>query len=254
MGQLVSVTNQSDADDVADVDVGEYCRHVESHLAQVNAGEIIRITGAGFELVRSWALEGIPLSIVCHAVSQKAERHRTGRSTRPLRIEFCTADVREVYRTWRRAVGIRSTDGAMEDEARAAAPAGDKRRASLGRHLQRAIDRLSQSASRLDLAPDIRDALDAVLQDVAAISEQSRGARGPARESIVSELAALDARMLATVRTGVGAAEIDRLSAEAAADLGAYRGRLAPDVWQRSVNLGVDRLLRGRLGLPTLEL
>ena len=60
MGQLVSVTHEPDADDVADVDVGEYCRHVESHLAQVNAGEIIRITGAGFELVRGWALEGIP--------------------------------------------------------------------------------------------------------------------------------------------------------------------------------------------------
>ena len=254
MGQLVAVTNERDAAEGADGNVGEYCRHVESHLAQVNAGEIIRITGAGFELVRGWALEGIPLSIVCHAVSRKAERHRAGRSTRPLRIEFCTADVREVYTAWRRAVGIRNTDGAIEEEAAAAAPAGDKRRASVGRHLQRAIDRLSQSASRLDLAPAIRDALDAVLQEVAAISERSRGARGPARGSIASELAALDARMLAAVRTAVGAAEIDRLSAEAAADLVAYRGRLAPDVWQRSVNLGIDRLLRDRLGLPTLEM
>lgn len=248
------MTHDTDADDVGNVDVGEYCRHVESHLAQVNAGEIIRITGAGFELVRGWALEGIPLSIVCHAVSQKAERHHAGRSTRPLRIEFCTADVREVYTAWRRAVGIRGMDGGIEDEAAGAAPAGDKRRASLGRHLQRAIDRLSQSASRLDLAPAIRDALDAILQDVAAISERSRGARGPARESIASELAALDAQMLAAVRTAVGVAEIDRLSAEAGADLVAYRGRLAPDVWERSVNLGVDRLLRDRLGLPTLEL
>jgi len=140
------VTDETVSGDVAEVDVGEYCRHVESHLAQVNAGEIIRITGAGFELVRSWALEGIPLSIVCHAVSQKAERHRAGRATRPLRVEFCTADVREVYTAWRRAVGIRGTDGVAGDEATGvAAQAEDKRRVSIGRHLQRAIDRLSQS-------------------------------------------------------------------------------------------------------------
>ncbi len=236
-----------------DVDVGEYCRHVESHLAQVNAGEIIRITGAGFELVRGWALEGIPLSIVCHAVSQKAERHRAGRSTRPLRIEFCTADVREVYTAWRRAVGIGSAPGAVDDETTRAAAAGDQRRVSLARHLQRAVDRLSLSASRLDLDPALRDALDAVLQEVAAIGERARGARGPARQAIAAELAALDARMLTAVRTAVGAEGVDRLSAEAAADLAAYRGRLAPDVWRRSVTLGADRLLRDRLGLPTLE-
>ena len=248
------MTDETVSGDVAEVDVGEYCRHVESHLAQVNAGEIIRITGAGFELVRSWALEGIPLSIVCHAVSQKAERHRAGRATRPLRIEFCTADVREVYTAWRRAVGIRGTDGVAGNEATGvAAQAEDKRRVSLGRHLQRAIDRLSQSASRLDLAPAMRDALDAVLQDVAAISERARGARGAARESIASELAALDARMLTGVRAAVGAAGLERLNAEAAADLAGYRGRLAPDEWQRSVALGVDRLLRDQLGLPTLE-
>lgn len=248
------MTDETVSGDVAEVDVGEYCRHVESHLAQVNAGEIIRIMGAGFELVRGWALEGIPLSIVCHAVSQKAERHRAGRATRPLRIEFCTADVHEVYGAWRRAVGIRGTDGVAEDEAAGgAAPAEDHRRVSLARHVQRAIDRLSQSASRLDLAPAMRDALDAVLQDVAAISERARGARGAARESIASELAALDARMLTGVRAAIGAAGLERLTDKAAADLAGYRGRLAPDVWQRSVALGVDRLLRDQLGLPTLE-
>ncbi len=248
------MTDETVPGERSDVDVGAYCRQVESHLAQVNAGEIIRITGAGFELVRGWALEGIPLSIVCHAVSQKAERHRAGRSTRPLRIEFCTADVREGYTAWKRAVGIRGTGGAEEHEGATTAPAEGTRRVSLGRQLQRAIDRLSHAASRLDFAPAMRDALDAVLQDVAAISARARGARGAARASIAAELTALDARMLAAVRAAVDVGELDRLSAEAAADLGAYRGRLAAEVWQRSVNLGVDRLLRDRFGLPTLEM
>jgi hypothetical protein len=246
------VTDESPTGTAAGLDVGEYCRQVEAHLARVNAGEIIRITGAGFELVRGWALEGIPLSIVCHAVSLKAERHRAGRSTRPLRIEFCTSDVRAVYTTWRRAVGMTAGPGASGDEQ--ASPVDEPRRISLTAHVQRAIDRLSRSAGRLDLAPAVRDVLDRTLQDLAALAERARGARGPAREALRTELAALDGRMITAARTAIGSAELDALAADAAAEIAAYRGRLAPDVWQRSVDLGVDRLLRDRLGLPTLGL
>lgn len=246
------MTEESPIGAGADLDVGEYCRQVEAHLARVNAGEIIRITGAGFELVRGWALEGIPLSIVCHAVSLKAERHRAGRSTRPLRIEFCTADVRAVYTTWRRAVGMTAGPAAPGEEP--AAPGDERRRASLAKHVQRAIDRLSRSVSRADLGPEVRNVLEHALQELAALGERARGARGQARDAVVTELSALDGRMLQAARTAMGVAELDRLAADAAAELAAYRGRLAPDVWQRSVELGVDRLLRDRLGLPTLEM
>jgi len=238
------------ADRRADVDVGEYCRQVEAHLARVNAGEIIRITGAGFELVRGWALDGIPLSVVLHAVSLKAERHRAGRSTRPLRIEFCTADVRAVYATWRRAVGMTASSG---DSADGADAADEPRRGPLAKHFQRAIDRLSLSASQADLAPAIRDVLDRTLQDVAALAERARGARGPTRDAVVTELSALDGRMIDEARGAVGPTVLDQLAAEASTDLTAYRGRLAPEIWARSVNLGVNRLLRERLGLPVLD-
>ena len=49
---------------MADVDIGEYCRQVEDHLTRVNGGHLVRIVGPGFELVRGWANEGIPLSVV----------------------------------------------------------------------------------------------------------------------------------------------------------------------------------------------
>jgi hypothetical protein len=233
------------------LDVGEYCRHVEAHLARVNAGEIIRISGAGFELVRGWALEGIPLSVVRHAISLKAERHQAGRSTRPLRIEFCAADVRAVYATWRRAVGMTAggTDGTDE-----AAPADEPRRGSLARHLQRAIDRLSRSVSRVDLEPAIRVVLDRGLQEVAALAERARGARGAARDAAVADLAAIDGRLMAEARRAVGPNVLDQLAADASADLAAYRNRLTPEIWQRSVDLAVNRLLRERLGLPVLDL
>jgi hypothetical protein len=95
------------------VDVGEYCRRVEEHLMRVNDGHLVRIFGPGFELVRGWALGGIPLSIACYGIDQKAERHRAGSSKRPLRIEFCDVDVQEAFARWRRAVGVTSGGGAM---------------------------------------------------------------------------------------------------------------------------------------------
>jgi hypothetical protein len=248
-----------DAGGPEDLDVGEYCREVEAHLSRVNAGEIIRIAGAGFELVRGWALEGIPLSVVCHAISAKAERHRKGHATRPLRIEFCAADVRAVYGQWRRAVGLTGRAAAGGDPVAEAddgerTPAEVGRRVSLSRHLQRALDRLGAAVSRADLHRGVRDAIEVALADVAALADQARGTRGAAREALISALADVDRRMLANVRAAVGPAELDRLAGEAARDLAVYRGRVADDVWHRSVDLGVSRQLRDELGLPVLEL
>jgi hypothetical protein len=241
------------------LDVGEYCREVEAHLSRVNAGEIIRIAGAGFELVRGWALEGIPLSVVCHAISAKAERHRAGSAARPLRIEFCKADVRAVYEQWRRAVGITGRaapggDHAAEGDDSEQTSAETRRRVSLSRHLQRALDRLGAAVSRTGLQPGIRDALEIALADVGALADQARGVRGAARDALVAALADVDRRMLANVRAAVGPAELDRLAGDAARDLSLYRGRVADDVWRRSVDLGVSRQLRDELGLPVLEL
>jgi hypothetical protein len=47
---------------------------------------------------------------------------------------------------------------------------------------------------------------------------------------------------------------MDELRAEAAADLAPFRARLAADAWDRSMNVTIDRLLRDRFGLPTLQL
>src|SRR6187397_659579 len=84
-------------------DVSEYCRRVEEHLTRVNEGELIRIFGHSFDLVRGWAREGIPLSVVFHGIDRKAERHARGSARRALRLEFCESDVRAAFEHWRRA-------------------------------------------------------------------------------------------------------------------------------------------------------
>ena len=87
-------------------DVADYCRQVEAHLTRINGGHLVRVVGPGFALVKQWADEGVPLSVVFRGIEHKAERHAAGASKRPLRIEFCEADVRAIYDDWRRAIGV----------------------------------------------------------------------------------------------------------------------------------------------------
>src|SRR5262249_40892722 len=131
------------ADVDREIDLGEYCRHVEEHLTRVNDGHLIRIFGPAFELVRQWALDGVPLSIVYRGIELKAERHRAGRSKRPLRLEFCDIDVREVFDGWRRAVGISAA--AIASESAASEPESDRKPPSAVKHLDRAIERLGRA-------------------------------------------------------------------------------------------------------------
>lgn len=237
------------------VDVGEYCRGVEDYLTRANAGHLVRIVGPSFELVRTWALAGVPLSVVYRGIDLKAERHRDSGSTRPLRIEFCAADVQSVFDRWRRAVGIVgvSAVGASEDGARdenSATP----RRPSLTKHLDRAIDRLSRAMSQVDWPEGLRDECVTILDALARLRESAAGARGAARDEAAQALRPLDDGLGDAALRHAPTEWLASLREDAAADLAPFRGRLGPDAWERAVAATLDRLLRDRLGLPTLDL
>jgi len=253
---------------VTDIDVGEYCRRVEDHLTKVNAGHLVRIVGTGFDLVRGWAETGVPLSVVYRGIEMKAERHKEGQAKRPLRIEFCEPDVRAVFENWRRAVGF--SDGApglppsreASADRRSLGEGGQTRgvtdaapkRPSLTRHLDRAIDRLSRAGGRLDWPAGLRDECDRVLQELVALRAAAAHARGAQRDEAAAHLPALDADLASALRLHAPAPLRASLQDEAAAELAAYRARLNPAEWQRSVDVTTDRLLRDRLGLPVIDL
>jgi hypothetical protein len=239
----------------APLDIGEYCRRVEDYLTRVNGGHLVRIVGPGFQLVRAWAEAGIPLTVVFRGIELKADRHQAGASRRPLRIEFCASDVREVYAGWRRAVGLHTvTDPTTVDSPAADTNAGvETKRPSLARHLERAAERLVRASGRLDLPDAFRGDIAGVLEQVAAMRERARKARGEARTDIEQQLAPLDAALLAAARKHTDAATLAELARMAADDLAPFRSRLPGPAWERSVSLTVDRLLRERYGLPTID-
>lgn len=242
-------------------DIGAYCREVEAHLTRVNGGHLVRIVGPGFTLVRGWAEAGVPLSVVFRGIEQKAERHRAGASRRPLRIEFCEADVQDVFETWRRAVGVVSAGEEGDAPAAAEGPDGPASqvdrgsgiaRTSASRDLERAADRLLRLAGRLDLPDALRDAVTIALSAVTETREAIRPLRGASRRERLAALEPVDRQLvdaaLATLPADVSAA----MRTEAEASLETYRNRLTADAWSRAVRVNLTRLVRDHYQLPTL--
>ncbi len=85
----------------------DFCRSVEHYLTRKNDGHLVRIVGPSFDRVRGWAESGVPLKVVFAGIDRYFERYYAkGPRRRPVRIDFCEADVLDVFDEWRRAVGL----------------------------------------------------------------------------------------------------------------------------------------------------
>ena len=228
-------------------DIGGYCRHVEAYLCRRNGGHLVRIVGPGFALVRGWAADGVPLSLVERAIDACSERREARRdAARPLRIEFCEAEVRDQFQRWRRAIGPYVGAPSEDEGGEAEAPAP-----GLASHLTRAVERLVRAAARLEHSESFRGALDAVVAAVAAVQTESKGARGERRAAFVAELGKIDAALMAAAREEASRTGADAVVREAAAkELAPWRERMPGAAWTGALAAASDRLLRDRLDLP----
>src|SRR5258708_21383902 len=120
------------------MDPAEYCRQIETYLCRKNEGHLIRIAGPVFEQVSGWAAQGVPLAVALRGIDRYCERYYAkGPRRRPVRVEFCEADILELFDDWRRAVGVSRLVDPASDADRPA------KRDSLPAHLDRAIARLT---------------------------------------------------------------------------------------------------------------
>src|SRR5687767_14485902 len=124
---------------VAVTDAETYCRQLEAYLCRKNDGHLVRIVGPAFEQVCGWATRGVPLKVAQRGIDRYFERYYAkGPRRRPVRVEFCEADVLDVFDEWRRAVGVPAAAVSDEAQADAVRPHG-----SLPAHLERVIARLT---------------------------------------------------------------------------------------------------------------
>src|SRR6185503_4746382 len=96
----------------------DYCREIETYLCQKNDGHLIRVVGPSFECVSQWAADGVPLKIAFRGIDRYFERYyRKGPRRRPVKIDFCEADVRDAFDEWRRALGLPAGDSHISEDA-----------------------------------------------------------------------------------------------------------------------------------------
>jgi hypothetical protein len=214
----------------------DYCRELESYLCRKNEGHLIRIVGPAFEQVCGWSARGIPLRLAMRGVDRYFERYYAkGPRRRPVRIEFCEADVLDVFDEWRRSVGVSAAAGP---------------RSSLPAHLERVIVRLTTLRAGSDRSLD--PVFDDVVRELDAARASARSIRGDAREVLVDRLRQLDASLIDALRHRCDQPTLERLAAEADEELKPFRARMPAEAYQQSHQACVDRLLRERAGLPTV--
>jgi hypothetical protein len=232
--------------------VGDFCSQIETYLCKKNDGHLIRVAGPSFDVVSSWAEQGIPLKVAYEGIDRYFERYyRKGPRRRPVKIDFCDADVLDAFDDWRRAVGVTH---AASDRSPDDGEAGDRtsRGPSLPAHLERVVMRLTAARASGRLGDAFDGLVDRVAQELDAARAESRGLRGDARHELVARLAALDAELVAAVRTSIDSAAMAEMTREAESELASFRQRMPADAFARAVDGAVVRLFRDRFGLPTI--
>ena len=234
------------------MEIAEYCRDIETYLCRKNDGHLIRVTGPSFNLVAGWAAQGVPLKVAFAGIDRYFERYyRKGPRRRPIKIDFCEADILDVFDEWRRATGLTASTRAADGIDATATELPETRRGpSLPAHLERVVMRLTSARAGGTLGESFDDLIDRVARELDAARGEARGLRGAARERLIDRLSALDRELLNQARHALDANAMHALRREAEQELEPFRMGMAPDVFARARDGAIDRLVRERCRLP----
>jgi hypothetical protein len=238
---------------IPDSGPADYCREIEAYLCQKNDGHLIRIVGPSFDLVSRWAAEGVPLKVACRGIDRYFERYyRKGPRRRPVRVDFCEADVLDVFDEWRRAIGLPASPADAASETAVNTAPVRRPGSSLPAHLERVVMKLTNARATGKLGPEADAFLDRVAGELERARASTQGVRGDARRALLERLSALDTELIEAMSQALPAQERGRVETEAEQELEAFRAAMAGDVYQRARNAAIARLLRERFGLPTI--
>jgi hypothetical protein len=242
----------SHSDTDSRLQIPDYCREIESYLCRKNDGHLIRVVGPSFDLVSRWAADGIPLKVAYSGIDRYFERYyRKGPRRRPVRIDYCEADVRDVFDEWRRSVGL------VHSSPTAAGAAGEEevrkhRGPSLPAHLERVMIRLTSARATGVLTSAVDDLFEQLTTELDRSRSSAQGVRGPARRALFERLQEMDGQLMNAVRTALTPEERQAFEKEADEELIGFRESMAPDVYIRARQAAFDRIVRERFRLPTI--
>lgn len=234
--------------------IADFCREVETYLCRKNDGHLIRVVGPSFELVSRWAELGVPLKVAFAGIDRYFERYyRKGPRRRPVKIDFCEADVLDVFDEWRRATGItQRTVDSQQSTVDSRSSTESVGHTSLPRHLERAIARLTsaRASGTIDAAFDAL--IDRVSGELDAARAIAGGIRGDARRALIARLESLDEELMTRARAALDPGVLNEIAYEADAELAPFRAGMASEAAALARQRAMNRLVRERLGLPTI--
>lgn len=236
------------------IDVESYCRDLEAYLCRKNDGHLIRITGAAFEQVQGWASQGVPLKVAEAGIDRYFERYyRKGPRRRPVRIEFCEADVLDAFDDWRRAVGVARVvpDSSGGPDVEEPLPASRPRR-SLASQVDGALARLTVLRGSGQAGPVLNAALEAAVRSLDALRPDAARVRGESRDALLGRIAAIEDDLAAAAVAALDPSERTALEREADAELEPFRARMSEDAFRQSRRQAMHRLVRQHFGIPSI--
>jgi hypothetical protein len=222
-------------------------------LCRKNDGHLIRVTGPSFDLVAGWAERGVPIKVAFKGIDRYFERYyRNGPRRRPVKIDFCAADVLDAFDQWRRATGVTGTGlGSPGPDDRGDGIRGpESRQASLPEHLKRVVLRLTAARSAGTLDASFDALIDRAATELDAARAAAHGVRGAARQALIDRLESLDREMLQQARMLLDERARTALAGQADEELAPFRGRMDAEAFAQARDRAIDRLVRERYGLP----
>ena len=235
------------------IDVESYCRDIEAYLCRKNDGHLIRITGPAFEQVQGWATQGVPLKVAEAGIDRYFERYyRKGPRRRPVRIEFCEADVLDAFDDWRRAVGVARVvpDIAGGPDVEEPQPAGRPRK-SLASQIESALARLTVMRGSDKAGPRFDEALDKAVRRLDALRPDAARARGETRDELMARLSQIESELADAAIASLDEPDRIALEKEADAELEPFRTRMPDPAYRQSRHQAVQRLVRQHFGIPS---
>jgi len=225
--------------------IDDYCREIETYLCRKNDGHLIRVVGPSFGVVSGWAEQGVPLKIAFAGIDRYFERYyRKGPRRRPVKIDFCDADVLDVFDEWKRAVGAQTSAVSPQSSVSS--------RPSLPQHLERVLLRLTQARANGSLGEAFDALIDRAAAELDAARGKAGGLRGEARQALLDRLAVLDGEIVRQARATIDEVERSALAREAEDELAGFKSGMSADAFARAREAAIDRLVRERVKLPTI--
>ena len=235
------------------MDRASYCRELETHLCHKNGGHLIRIAGPSFAQVCGWAKRGVPLKVAFRGIDRYVDRyHARGGRRRPVRIEFCEADILEAFDAWCRAVGVSGGVAEKEAEGDDSVVLGVRKKLNLSGHIDRLIKRLTSRGRGFFLHKDLDMSIGLVVEELRSFRGTAPQIRGEKRRQIIDRLSVLDEKLVRSVRDSLDSEQLSAIREEAAIELEPFRMRMPEEAFRRSLEACCNRLLREKFELPQL--